>query len=262
MKFSFAVVLSMVLTVSCLAQDYHFIGLYQKPEGGKSYWCADGFMEERGLANREEYNLVRKAFFEAHKKQSPATHLLTPDDAALVYEVRKHMPGFNCTYNALGLVKGTDEEDAHRQLAKRIAEEPKSYASAPRVVFTWRGSEFKKRVVRAYDGIEITFTSAKASAGKTAIHAQGKNSRTDSTAMVVLMIDGSASGKPILVPPGGRFNHNLGKGEQISVKIRFISHEEASKGVIDVAKSFIKDWITVKEGRMKPEKYFADGERN
>ncbi|MBI3111408.1 MAG: hypothetical protein HYZ01_07540 [Ignavibacteriales bacterium] len=262
MKLTFAVILSAILTMSCLAQDYHFVGFYQKPEAGKSYWCADSFMEEKGLANRDEYSRVRKAFFDAHKKESPATHLLTPDNAALVYEFRKPLPGFNCIPNALGIVTGADVEGATRQLAKRIAEHPKSYASKPRIIFTWKGGEYKKTVVRTYDGVEIKFTSAKASAGKTAVFAQGKNTSTDNTAVVVLTMDGKPSGKPILVPPGGRFNHNLGKGENVSVDVRYISHEEASTGVIDFIKSTIRDWITVKDGRMKPTRDTGPAERN
>lgn len=261
-KFTFAVILSSILTIRCLAQDYHFVGFYQRPEAGKSYWCADGFMEEKGLTNRDEYSRARKVFFDAHKRESPSMHLLTPDNAAVVYEFRKYSEAFNCVFNVLGIVTGTDVEDANRQLARKVAEHPKIYASPPRIIFTWKGGEFKKTVVRTYDGVEIKFTSARASDGKTAVLAQGKNTSTDNTAVVVLAMDGKPSGKPILVPPGGRFNHNLGKGENVSVDVRYISHEEASTGVIDFIKSTMRDWITVKDGRMKPTRDTGGGTRN
>lgn len=259
------VLMTVFLVAAGFAQEYRFIGFYKKPTAGKSVWCWDSGMEEKALASRSDYEHVRKDFFSAHKGKSPEARLLTPEKAAIVYEFRAYMPGFQCEYEAIGFVDGTDLEDAQRRLTARVAENPKSFRSPPKVIFTWKGSEYKSTVVREYNGVEITFTSRKTSSGTTRVHARGKNMRTDSTAVIVFKTDGGLHGQPIILVPGESFNYNLGEGIDFRVDVLFGRVESTSSGFIDdllkQATSAIREKITTKEGKLKPVSRSVGGKR-
>lgn len=237
------------------AEEYGFLGLFEPPVKGRDYLCRDYQMEHFPLLERKEYGEAAKNFRDKHKNESPSPILLEPDKAAIVYRYKTFMPGFNCEKEVLGVATGLDVEEARKELADRVAKNPKAFRSRPEIVFTWNGGEYKKTIKRNYGGLEITFTAYNTGSGAR-LTAQGVNTRKDKAAAFVFIIGGK-QGKPMTVPPGGKFNYNIGKAELdfFEVYVQYREPEESSKGVIDLGidlgKEYIKGKVGTKDGRLK-----------
>lgn len=233
------------------AEEYGFLGLFEPPVKGRDYWCRDVQMEHFPLTDRKEFSEASKNFRDTHKNESPNPIFLEPDKAAIVYRYKTFKSGFNCEKEVLSVATGLDVEDARKELADRVEKNPKAFRNRPEIVFTWNGGEYKKTIKRNYDGLEITFTAYNAGSGAR-LTAQGVNTRRDKAAAFVFIVGGK-QGKPMTVPPGGKFNYNIGKADLdfFEVYVQYREPEESSKGVIDLGKEYIKGKVGTKDGRLK-----------
>lgn len=245
------------------AGEYAFLGLYEPRKAGVEFpICRDYRMEHFPLKDRAAYSEAARSFREQHKGESPSPYLLEPDKAAIVYRYRAYVSGYGCEKEALGVATGVGVEEARKQIAERVAKNRKSYRSEPEIVLTWKGGEYKRTIRRNYDGLEITYTAYDTGSGAR-LTAQGINTRADKAAVFVFLIDGK-QGRPMTVPPGGKFNHNFGKVPPgfVEVYVQYRQPQEDAASVIDLGKEFIRGKIGTKDGRLKGmDTPHADGKR-
>lgn len=224
------------------AEDYLMIGLYDVPAVGKNSVCADREMEKVPLKKSANYGEAKKTFLIAHKGQSPSTQLLTPDTAAVVFKYKAFKYGWNCEHDVLSIQTARDVEAAKEKMEKMRRENPKEFRSEPQDVLTWPGSEFKKVVQQSYDGVEITYTSHRNSAGKTVVTAKGRNTNKDKAASIIFSGPGVISSGPIVLQPGVSFSQTVGTVEEIDVEVGF-GPTDKGKGLIDQAIDYGKEKI-------------------
>lgn len=104
-------------------------------------------------------------------------------------------------------------------------------------------------VTRDYDGLEVTFVTIRTSSGKTFIQARGRNTRSDSAAVIALTAKGETAAEPIVVPPhGGAFSQIIPSGEGFDIEVQFRAPDDRAPGVIDRLKSLLREHLETKDG--------------
>jgi hypothetical protein len=239
------------------ASEYLFVGLHSVPQPGTSYWCADKAVQSRALKRKEEYPEVSKQFMQSQQGKSPETRLLGPETAAVVYRYRAYMSGFNCEYEAIGVMLGNDVAAAKENLARAYRENPKSYRSAPEIVLAWEGAEYKRSVVRNYDGVEVTFTARSTPQGRTLVLVKAINKSGDKAAAISFPGAAIKLAQPIVLQPGQSFNGSLGEMDTFEVAVRHLPPSKDGKPLdireIERFKEVIRESLKIKDGGVKVE---------
>lgn len=234
--------LLVVTAAPARAEDYLMIGVHVVPAAGKNWVCWDTAMDTFPLKSKADYSTESNNYYKSHKGESPFTKLLTPDTAVVVFKYKTFKYGYNCEHDVLSIQTAHDVEAAKEKMEKRRRENPKEFRSEPQAVLAWPGSEFKKVVQQSYDGVEITYTSHRNSAGKTVVTAKGRNTNKDKAASIIFSGPGVISSGPIVLQPGVSFSQTVGTVEEIDVEVGFGSTDKG-KGLIDQAIDYGKEKI-------------------
>lgn len=242
------------------AAEYQLVGLYQPPVTGVNGWCRSYEMERISLDHREEYKAKRAEFYARKKGQSPSVHLLG-EDAAGVYSYETYSSGFNCTYRVLAVVTANDLDSVEKKMASNVKNHPKSYRSAPELLFEWPGSRYSDVKSQRFDQMNIQFRAYRFQS-RNNLHATGVNEHAEKAAVVVFQSPGWSKPKSMLVPPGGKFSMGLSDAEGVKVSVEFIEYAGAgtslSDQAIDAIAEKIREIVTVKPSADgKPEVAFG-----
>ena len=117
----------------------HFIGTYDKDEGGKTGVCSDRGLERQEVADSKEYQILTNDFRQKYKTQSPTTYLISGDEAFIVYEYETRVGGWNCTIKTIRVKTGKTIENCKQKLADDLAKSPKDFTTQPVIIFEWAG---------------------------------------------------------------------------------------------------------------------------
>jgi hypothetical protein len=239
------------------ASEYLFVGLHSVLKPGTSYWCADKAVQSQRLKSKVEYAEVSKQFIQSHQGKAPDARLLGPEMPAVVYRYRAYMSGFNCEYEAIGVMRGNDVAAAKENLARAYRQNPKGYRSAPEVVLAWEGAEYKRSVVRNYDGVEVTFTARSTPQGRTLVLVKAINKSGDKAAAISFPGAAIKFAQPVILEPGQSFNGSLDEMDTFEVAVGYLSPSKGDKSpdrrVIEYLKGTVRESLKIKDGGMKVE---------
>ncbi len=119
----------MLFCQSVLAQETKpclFIGRYDK---NKTY-CSDKEWLHEEVKDRQEYELKRVQFRNAHKADVAMTYptdFVSAKECVIVYSFQRRNGAFKCDQTFINIITGNSVEHCHTQLAAQIAKNGKGY---------------------------------------------------------------------------------------------------------------------------------------
>ncbi len=239
------------ISFASFAQDYMFIGIHGIKESGASYWCQNMTWEKKALNSSAEYNELKTAFY-GMKYDWPGTYLLTPKQAAVVYEVDMKDFSFNCQHKTIGVIQGITLEEAEAKLQQQVAEKPKMYAGKPEILLRWNPKSLPEVFKGKMGKLDVTIRKLKTSNGSPMLQVNVANNTQ--LKAVTCITDGNVTilGGPFLIQPGsGLQNLVFSNVEEIEFFTSFSQPgKQPEQSFIDELKAWIKGEITTppKEG--------------
>lgn len=254
-------IISTALGCSTLhAADYHLIGGYSGEKINKWPICRHRMIKHYPLESRKDRAQAAKAHYEAYKGQEPWDKLLTPDEAAIVYEYQKEMVGYGCTVTTYTILTGSDLEAVRARMQKSVGRPYSEFKTAPKAVFEWPGSDYKREVVREYEGLEVRYRAVESNT-RTVVALKIRNTRRDKAAVVRLRSGNQGTGQIFTVEPGATLSHAIhGPDEQFTFAYGFVEpavdRQSALENLVDYIKQEVRESVSVKKHGVKvsPEK--------
>lgn len=197
---------TLLINLGTTAQGYLFVGVQGIKEAGVDYWCQNQTYETTPIASAEEYNALKKEFLD-RKPTWPATWLLTPEQAAVIYEMNKKMDGFNCTRKGIGIAKGATIEGAIEEM-KKITSQCKE--CDPQILFRWDPKGVQEKFTDKLGGVDLTAIKRVNSNGEKTLYVTLTNTNASQAAMVTII--GSKSQElfpPTLIQAGNKTNFSI-----------------------------------------------------
>jgi hypothetical protein len=222
-----------------------FIGIHGVKEAGVSYWCQNMTWEKQALASSAEYNDVKSAFY-GMKYDWPGTYLLTPKQAAVVYEAEINDFSFNCKHITIGVIQDITLEDAEAKLQQQIKEKPKMYISEPQILLRWNPKGLPEVFKDKMAGLDVIIRKSKNSSGSTVLQVDVTNNTQ--LKAVACITDGNVTflkGPYVIQPGSGLQNLVFTNVKKIEFYSSFDQADKKSEQtIIDELKAWIKGEIT------------------
>lgn len=223
------------------AADYHLIGGYSGEKINKWPVCRHRMIAHYPLASRKDREQMVKAHNEAHKGQEPWGKLLTPDQAAIVYEYQKEIVGYGCIVTRYAILTGNDLEEIRGRMQQSVGRPYSEFKTPPKAVFEWPGSEYKRELVRDYDGLEVRYRAVQ-SDSRDVVVLKVRNTRRDKAA-VVRFGSGSA-GQVFTIEPSATLSHSLnGSDEEFVFGYGFVEPAVDGRSAIEKLVDYIKQEV-------------------
>lgn len=232
---------TILITLGATAQGYLFVGVQGIKEAGVDYWCQNQTYETTPIASAEEYNALKKEFLD-RKPTWPATWLLTPEQAAVIYEMNKKMDGFNCTRKGIGIAKGATIERAIEEMQK-ITSQCKE--CDPQILFRWDPKAKQKSFKNNLGGMDTEVTSKPKPGGGTEMEVKMTNTKNQQAMVALVKKEGQLLEEPQVVMPESTYHHMVPGSLPFYIYIDYnVDMNVKINEWIEVFKRWVKDYIT------------------
>ena len=126
------------LSLQLLSQETKpllFVGIYETATEG---FCGKDVLIKDEMVGYSEYAIKRKQFLETHIKNS-RTLLVENNEAIIIYQYDKKIPGWNCASKVISYKRGKTVQDCQKMLSDNLEKNPSDFATKPEIILTWHG---------------------------------------------------------------------------------------------------------------------------
>lgn len=254
MKYWILVLITFV--ISCgnafAEEEFMMVGLFDTPIDGKGYWCKDMNMVQIPLSSQAEFPAAQKKFNEDYKGRSPWARLLDSEKAAIAYTYKTRNAAFKCETQTISVLYGDDLADIEAKMATQYIKYRNSYLTEPIALLIWKGSDYKSKLTRNYDGVILTYHAWHNTSGSQGIFIRGNNANKDKAATVLLQYNNQSW--HITLQPGGSFTYNA-KAEAVSTSVALSAPGQKDVPIDDAfvnwMKSQVREEVTKKDDKVK-----------
>lgn len=242
----------LLATSSCAAAagTGHYLVVHTAHAPVKASGCPDKLLDMSEHDTEESAKDAARALRARKDLVDHRTDILPPGRYSIVYryQSRSALYASDCVFTKTAVMSGDDDQDVKERLALHVRDFQSAFLSQPEVVRTWTGGGLRK-VSRDYDGVAVTYL-ASAGGGRTAVHAQVRNHRTDQKALIRFRVNGVLQPATLELQPGHSANVPLGHDvRHFGAAVQFARPDEkASPSLWRRMQDELREQITVKDG--------------
>jgi len=239
-----------MISLGATAQDFLFVGVHGIKEANVDYWCQNKTYETKPLQSDKEYNTVKKEFF-GRKLTWPSTYLLTPRQAAVIYEVKVKDYSFNCTSRSIGIAYGSTIEAAEAEYNHTIQKAGEKFSS-PAILYRWDPLAKQKKYNGQIGGIDLEISRRQDTYGKVIIQLKMTNTQGHPAMVAIVTGKGDLVSTPHLIKPGEALTETVQGITEFDLYVDYRDKATEENSWINDVKQWVREKVTTPAKPDKP----------